>query len=148
MTEIRPYLKESLAVSLNGPDRVVMQAVRIAGLMSVVDEWELMFEESADPFLGTHPHHPFRVFKYCFDGVVMEAVRIARLCGVPHDVVALTVELQQPCVERSQPERPLAVFIDAGHARDALAAWFLWVERVAREFPAFHVQGAQPTYEF
>ena len=48
-----------------------MQAVRIAGLMSVVDEWELFLEESADPFLSTYPHHPFGIFKYCFDGVVM-----------------------------------------------------------------------------
>jgi hypothetical protein len=92
--ELRPNPQKSLAVAPNGPDRVVMQRVRIAGLLSVVDEWERFPEEPADSVLRTQPHHSFRIFEDYFDRVVMQAVRIRELLAIPHDPPALTVDSQ------------------------------------------------------
>ena len=59
-----------------------MKAVRIAGIMLVIDEWWLFAWKPADPVLGTHPQHAFSVLKYRFDGVIVQAVRIGWLCCI------------------------------------------------------------------
>ena len=122
-----------------------MQAVRIPGLLLVVEECEWLPDEAADPLLGTHPHHSFRIFKDCFDRVTMQAVRIGRLFAVPNDLIALRVELEQAAIACAQPEHPIAVFIDGSHGSDALTTRLFRVKGVVRKFTALHVQGAQPS---
>ena len=90
----------------------------------------------ADPVLGTHPQHAFSVLKYRFDGVIVQAVRIGWLSAVSNNLVALTIELQQPAITRTQPKRPIAVFRNGHHVSDALAARLSRVERVAVNSPS------------
>ena len=124
-----PDPKESLAILLHGPDHVVTQAVRIAGLMLIVDKRRWLPREPAQSALGTHPHHSFRIFEHGLDGIVGQTVRIVGIFGVADEFLAIAVQLKQSPIHGAQPKRPIAVFKDAVHAHDALAAQALPRER-------------------